>query len=145
MAKGGSNDWSGSVFKSRPIKDNTYTHITYDEKTDETRVVDKNEREYIGNEEYTKEGLNEYFKTGDKTHSHYYDCDKKHDFVLSYLSELNFIELQEIEALSTNEYIRKSARYFMANILDRSEEEFEKKTEKENIKIFVKKNKHNTI
>ncbi|WP_285814900.1 hypothetical protein [Thomasclavelia cocleata] len=77
--KGGSNNWSGSVFDSTPVRKDTYTHMTYDDYLDEVRVVDSNGREYIGNEEYTIEGKNEYNKTGEKTHDHWYDGEKKHD------------------------------------------------------------------
>ena len=106
MSKGGSGNWSGSVFDSTPVRNDTYTHMTYDEKNDTSRFVDSSGREYVGNENYTKEGKNEYSRTGSNTHSHYRNGTKVHDYRLR-LEQLKKT-LETIKQAYANDYVRRS-------------------------------------
>ncbi|MDD4808877.1 MAG: hypothetical protein PHP12_02380 [Bacilli bacterium] len=72
---------------------NTY-NITSDGKRHDHSAVDENGKYLGGHKEETRPWKNRYFG-------------------LQYLSTLSFVELQMIEAKSTNEYVRQSARHFM--------------------------------
>lgn len=117
--------WFGSIFDARESKTETLS----EEKPDGTREYPSGT---YGQSDYTvrerSDGTSDVYCKSDSPSGHSHDhidangnlIESYHDYVLHTLKQLTYDELQEVEAKSTNEYVKRSARMLLMNKKEQS-------------------------